>query len=334
MVTRELQQEVIGRHTHPVHGSPFWIDRLARLNLTAGDVLREPDAVSPLTADELRLWPVEAFLPADLRRHPPHLITADTSGFSGDPVTTVFLDDEFEAGFVTPFVAEADRSGFPVKCRWLWAGPSGPHAIGKAIRAILASVNGIDPFAVDFDPRWFRKLPRGSLSARRYLEHIYDQIRLILDRQPVDVLFTTPPVVALLAERLEDDLRNRIRGVHYGGMGMSCDEYRGFRDAFPEAVHMSGYGNSLFGMFPEISFSDRGIEFGTESKRVDVAVVTRDSGSLRRCAAGESGRVMLSRFDRSCLLLNMIQEDNAIRTQRGILNPHRDPRQFAGKLLY
>jgi hypothetical protein len=44
--------------------------------------------------------------------------------------------------------------------------------------------------------------------------------------------------------------------------------------------------------------------------------------------------VMLSRFDRSCLLLNMIQEDNAIRTQRGILNPHRDPRQFAGKLLY
>ena len=45
----------------------------------------------------------------------------------------------------------------------------------------------------------------------------------------------------------------RILGVHYGGVALTPGLYDGFRnEMFPNAVHLSGYGNSLFGMCPEL----------------------------------------------------------------------------------
>jgi hypothetical protein len=43
---------------------------------------------------------------------------------------------------------------------------------------------------------------------------------------------------------------------------------------------------------------------------------------------------MMSRYDRSILIVNMMQEDVATRTGDGILDPHRDEKHFAGRLLY
>jgi len=265
----------------------------------------------------------------------PFLVTGETSGFSGQPVVTFFSEQEFRAGFVTPFIKQAERTGFPLRTTWLWAGPTGPHIVGKALREIVRTVGGVDPFAVDFDPRWFRRQAAGSLSARRYFEHVLRQLHDILEHQSVEVLYGTPPVIKALADGLGSSRRSEIRGVHYAGMAMSYEEYCGLRGAFPNAVHISGYGNSLFGMFPETGFSPDGIEYCTASERLEVRVLREEEefhGAL--CSIGERGRLSVSRYDESVLILNMKLDDRAVRTHAGILDPHRPLREYAGRLLY
>jgi hypothetical protein len=334
MIDVARREEIVRLHADPEHGSRFWRERLARLGITAERLVQDPLSVPPMGADDMRGRPVEDFVPAAVLAEQPYLITGETSGFSGKPVITAFLEEEFRAGFVTPFIEQARRVGFPLRVNWLWAGPSGPHIIGKAVRAILREVNGLDPFAVDFDPRWFRRQARDSLSARRYLEHLAEQIFDVLNEQRVEVIFTTPPVLALLGERMAPEARTAVRGVHYGGMAMTVEQYRGHRQAFPNSVHMSGYGNSLFGMFPETGFSEAGLAYATPSTRIDVQVVRREGDRFVPCTPGETGQILVSRYDRSTLVINMLQEDIATRTTDGILHPHREEKHLAGKLLY
>ena len=334
MIAAAQREAIVRLHTDSVQGSPFWQERLAHLGLNVDQLLAEPLSVPPMSAEDWRGRPLEQVVPAAVLAEGSYLVTGETSGFSGKPVITAFLEEEFRAGFVTPFVEHARRVGFPLRANWLWAGPSGPHIIGKAVRAILREVNGVDPFAVDFDPRWFRRQPRDSLSAQRYLEHIIEQMLDILQEQRVEVIFTTPPVLTALAGRLSAAARARIRGVHYGGMAMSVTEYRQHRQAFPQAVHLSGYGNSLFGMFPETAFTEQGLAYATPSERLEVQVVRRQAQGFVPCALGETGQILVSRFDRSVLILNFLLEDVAVRTADGLLDPHREQNHLAGKLLY
>jgi thienamycin biosynthesis protein ThnN len=331
-----VDYEAIRRlHTHPDTGSRLWLDRLEALGLSWQDVVERPDDIPPMSADALRPYGIEGMLPTPMRTQRPYLVTGETSGFSGQPVITCFTEEEFVAGFVAPFVDRARAVGFPLLGNWLWAGPTGPHIVGKALHAILRSVGGTDAFAVDFDPRWFRMQAKGALSARRYFQHILDQIDDIMARQEIDVLYATPPVIEALAESLPQEKRERIGGVHYAGMAMVWERYTYFRESFPNAVHMSGYGNSLFGMFPETDFTQHGIAYGTASPRLQVRVVQEDGpGRYRDSNPGEEGRIMVSRYDQSVLILNMLLEDVALRTPDGICNPHRPQHKFEGKLLY
>lgn len=335
MIDLKRRNDILRLHTHPDTGSKFWRDRLNRLGLTWQTVMDNPDTVSPVTADELRPYGIEGFLPRPILSDRPYLITSETSGFSGQPVLTCFTESEFREGFVDPFIQRAREVGFSLKGNWLWAGPSGPHIVGKALREILRLAGDTDAFAVDFDPRWFKAQARGALSARRYFAHILSQINDIVSRQTIDVLYATPPVVAELAVSMPDHFRAGITGVHYAGMAISNEQYADFHHAFPNAVHMSGYGNSLLGMFPETAFTDAGIEYATRSPRLDVRVVRgSETDGFSPCAVGEQGLLMVSRYDESVLILNMLLEDEAIRTEKGICNPHRPHNQMEGKLLY
>ena len=326
---------VLALHGDPERGSPYWIEFFRARGLTAEAVARDPALAGVMDAEALRRRPLEDFVPRAIRESGQPLVTGETGGFTGDPVVTAYLEAEFTAGFVTPFLERAAEIGFPVRCNWLWAGPSGPHIIGKAVRAILREVGGMDPFAVDFDPRWFNKLPEASLSRQRYLDHLHAQILRILERQRVDVLFTTPPVVRMLGETLPEGKRRAIRGIHYGGVAIPAAEYDFFLNAFPNAIHLSGYGNSLFGMFPEETRSAAGIEYRTEgSARIDVGIL-RDPADLRSAAApGQEGRIVMSRYDHSFLILNLLERDIATRTERGILDPRPEARFANQKVIY
>ena len=121
-------------------------------------------------------------------------MVGETAGTSGEPRATTYRDDEFQAAFITPFLRVAQATGFPRGEPWLWVGPSGPHIIGKVVRELARQSGSMDPFSVDFDPRWAKRLADGGLARQRYLEHVSTQALDVLAREPISVLFITPPV--------------------------------------------------------------------------------------------------------------------------------------------
>ena len=330
MTDYDTRLSALALHSDPDRGSPYWIEFFRKSELSIEECAERPLLMPPMDVEELRRSPIERFIPSSVLASSEFLITGETSGFTGKPVATVFTEDEFDAAFVKPFINRAAEIGFPVRARWLWIGPTGPHIIGKAVRAILRSVGGVDPFSVDFDPRWYNRLPDNSMTRRRYLAHVLDQVSDVIERQNVEVVFTTPPMLAAMREVTTPEMRGRVKGVHYGGVATTRAEYARFADDYPNAVHMNGYGNSLFGMFPEISFGADGIEYSADSARVDLSLTEERDGETREVEVGGRGRVTLSRYDRSCLLVNMMERDAAIRTERGFLDPQ--PLQSEGRV--
>jgi len=321
VVSQDTKQEILELHTDSACGSAYWSTFFKENKLTVDDVLQDPSLVPPMDTNALRNHPIDYFIPRKVLQKKQHLITGETSGFSGKPIVTAFGEQEFFNGFVKPFIDTAHQRGFPVNCNWLWAGPSGPHIIGKAVREILRYVGGLDPFSVDFDPRWYRKMKEGSLFRERYYKHLEEQFLSLLDTQHIEVIFSTPSVIEMLCAKMTEAERLRIRGVHYGGVSISYETYRKFQEAFPRAIHLAGYGNSLFGVFLEQSFDEEGIEYAVTSDRVEIDIVQEHATGIRICERGEEGRVMFSRFDETFMILNMVERDVARKTESGIKNP-------------
>ncbi|NNL67030.1 MAG: hypothetical protein HKP30_12355 [Myxococcales bacterium] len=299
---------VVAEHFDPRWGTPWWLEQAGALGF---DPRREIRGLADLArlpavpAQALATRPVEDFVPRRHHAQRTQWILSETGGTTGPPARTVFLPDDFEAAFVTPFVEAARIMGFPRERSWLYLGPSGPHVIGKAARACARALGAMEPFAVDLDPRWVRKLPEGSLARRRYTEHVIAQAIAILESQEIGVLFATPPLVAALGERLEGGLRERIVGLHLGGMAAGPTFWQQVGEQwFPKAVALSGYGNSLAGVCPQLApAGPEGPAYFAHGRRLVLDVVETDENGR--------GRVRFHRFDRSALLPNVLERDEA-----------------------
>jgi len=313
---------VLDLHFHPELGSRYWLARQERLGWNVRDRVREAEdlwLLGPTMLDDLRQRPVCDFIPQAFHGRLDRFMLGETAGTSGFPRATTYREDEFQAAFVAPFLEAARSAGFPGGLPWLWIGPSGPHIIGKAVRELARQTGSMDPFSVDFDPRWAKRLAEGSLALRRYLEHVTDQALDVLEREDIGVLFSTPPALTALARRLSDRQREAIRGVHYGGMSITAAELNRFRQLFPAAVHLSGYGNTLFGVVMEVADGPReALAYFPRGDRVRFEIVSfpnQDTADWppRRCALRETGRVLFHRLDESCLLTGVLERDEAER---------------------
>ncbi len=314
-------RDLLRLHFHPELGSAYWVERQERLGWNVRDRVRTLDdlwLLGPTPVADLRRHPLRDFVPKALHRDGPRFIIGETAGTSGAPCATAYRDDEFQAAFVTPFVRVAAAAGFPHGQPWLWVGPSGPHIIGKAVRELARQTGSIDPFSVDFDPRWAKRLADGSLARTRYLDHVVDQALDVVCREEIGVLFTTPPVLTVLARRLTDRQREQIRGVHYGGMSLTPQAVNDFRAAFPRAVHLAGYGNTLFGVVMEVEDEPRqALDYFPLGERVRFHVVAPAAAAdwpPQVLPCGETGRVLFDRLDESCLLVGVLERDEAERT--------------------
>ena len=312
-------RELLALHFHPRQGSAYWLERQERLGWSVCDRVRTIDdlwLLGSTSVDDLRRLPMRDWIPRGLHGQMSRFLVGETAGTSGEPAATAYRDDEFQAAFVRPFLEVARATGFPRGQAWLWVGPSGPHIIGKAVRAVAQHMESPDPFSVDFDPRWAKRLVDGSLARQRYLDHVIDQALDVLQREPIGVLFTTPPVLTALVERLTDRQREQVHGVHYGGMVITAQQLNGFRSAFPKAVHLSGYGNTLFGVVMEVADEPRqAIDYFPAGERIRFRIVA-DPGTTwppRPCERGQIGRVVFDRLDESCLLVGVVERDQAER---------------------
>jgi len=302
---------MVDRHFHPDHGAPFWIERAKMLGLDARRAIRCFDdlrLLGDMDPAVLAARPMRDFVPSSVRHD--RLIVVQTGGSTQNAAWTAFRADEFHAAFVAPFAAAAHHVGFPRGEPWLYIGPSGPHAIGKAAAALATALASSEPFTVDFDPRWAKRLPPGSFALERYLDHVVSQATDVLAREEVGVLFTTPAVLPSLAERMTRSQRERIRGVHYGGLALdSASLARSQRNDFPCAVHLSGYGNTLFGCALELSAAPGRIPaYFPGGDRLVFEVVDEEGRPMR---AGERGRVRFTRLDETVLLVRVLERDEA-----------------------
>lgn len=310
-------------HFAPDRGSRYWIRRAQDLGLDPREfeTLDDLALLGPMDEQALRSLPLDDFVPAAVQRAGVRLIPSETGGATGAPKMVVFTPSEFEAGFVEPFVRAAHHVGFPRGGRWLFVGPTGPHIIGRAARACARRLGAGEPFTVDFDPRWHRRLLAGSLARRRHLDHIVEQALHVLRRAEITVLFITPSVLEALMNRMTPAQRGAIRGIHFGGQPLLPEALAAFRAAFPRAVTLGGYGNSLVGLCPEVPGGDHtGVCHHASPPRHVVRLLADPARSLtEEVAAGERGRVMFHRFDESFLILNMVERDSATR-----VGPSRD----------
>jgi hypothetical protein len=297
-------RNIIAIHFDPDGGSPFWLERQRELGIDARRSIRELadlDLLGPMDQDALRDRPVLDFVPSSRRDRLVGAIIAETGGTTGRPKRTIYTRDEFHAAFVEPFVRVATATGFPRGALWLWAGPSGPHVIGRAAASCATAMGSPRPFSLDFDPRWFRRMPADSMARDRYLAHLIEQAMFTIEREPIGTIFTTPVLLARLAEAMTRDQRERIRGVHYGGMRLTRELLEpAQRDWFPRAVHLSGYGNSLFGVCMEFGGpSDRTLRYYPFGPRLHAAI-------------DDDGHVRMSRLDETVLIANLRERDVAV----------------------
>lgn len=320
MLTQRLRR-VISIHFDPVWGSDFWLDRAAALGI---DGLRHLHAIEDLhllgemTPDDLNARPLLDYVPRRYHNRLDQLVVAQTGGtVNGKGTWTAYRDDEFLEAFVLPFVVAASALEFPAGKQWLFVGPSGPHVIGKVVRHLAAAFGSADPFAVDFDPRWAKKLPPASFARQRYLGHVVDQAMAVISAQEVDVLFTTPPVLIALAGGMSVAQRERIRAVHYGGLVVTPQEMLHFQsEVFPNALHLSGYGNTLFGCCMELHATrGREIDYFPFGHRLLFEVDANDS---------RPGAVRFTRLDETFLIVNMRERDVA----HAIAPPQHRPDDF------
>lgn len=306
--------DVLATHFDPEQGSPYWLGRAGELEF---DPRAEVKCVSDLalfgTTDpkHLAAYKLEDFLPRSLLDRKDELIVAQTGGTLGQPVWTAYQEDEFREAFVEPFVVAAKHLEFPLGGTWLYVGPAGPHIIGRAAEAIARSTGSMTPFSVDFDPRWARKLASGSFASARYLRHVIDQALAILESQVITVLFSTPVVIRTLAGAMHSEQRERIQGVHYGGMTITSKEMEELQmRVFPNAVHLSGYGNTLFGCCLELDVAvGRELIYYPHGERILFGVLDERAGRPLYGRTGMEGSLVFSRLDETVLLINVLERD-------------------------
>jgi len=318
---------VIAVHFDPKGGTPFWLNRAADLGI---DPLRDVDGIEDLvlfgqmTDEDLQQRPLTDYIPKQFHHRLDRFILGQTGGTTGHGTWTAYRNDEFDEAFVLPFVEAATHVGFPHNEQWLYIGPSGPHIIGKVVKHLAIALGSPDPFSVDFDPRWVKRLTDGSIARQRYTQHVIDQAMRVIDSQPIGVLFTTPVVLQSLAQTMTNHQRARIRGVHYGGMAVSTQQIDQFqKESFPNAIHLSGYGNTLFGCCLELNTqAGRPMDYFPYGNRLILECINDLGNPL---PPGERGQVRFTRLDESMLIVRMIERDQAT-----LIEPPSDaPDRFA-----
>ena len=133
------------------------------------------------------------------------------------------------------------------------------------------------------------------------------------------VIFASPRVLESLIAKIDEDARLQIKGVHLGGMAVTAELRAKLTRGFPNAVILSGYGNTLFGMMPELHCAaETGTDYFPYGRRLVVRVIPRsEEADAQRMRAtvpyGERGQVMVHRLDELQFIPNMIERDTAVR---------------------
>lgn len=316
-----LLQHILEIHFNPADGTPYWLELQQRLGI---DARREITAKEDLALlglmdfEALRTRPLLDFVPRRFHGQLSRMILSETGGTTGQPCRRIFSEEDFANGFVRPWLKAVEQHNFPRGGTWLFAGPSGPHIIDRSARAMARALGSLEPFTLDCDVRWVKRQGKGSLGYTLYLDHVVVQAINIIQTQKIDTLFTTPPLLLLLASKMTSEQRLAIRGIHTGGLALDADAWQQVAHLYPKAVVLPGYGNSLFGVCFPVTPAQPEVFAPGDGERLILELVPPVPAApeprvpVSRVAAGERGRVFCHVLDQAFLLVNMLERDTAI----------------------
>jgi hypothetical protein len=141
----------------------------------------------------------------------------------------------------------------------------------------------------------------------------------VLKVQNIGVIFGTAAVIQGLADRMSENKCLNVKGIHLGGMSSSAEFMDMLSDKFPNAVVLSGYGNTLFGMMPQLHYDQKnGFDYYPFDDRLVAQVIQYDEDNDKPCLGrlvdyGQRGQVMVHRLDEIQFIANMTERDTAIR---------------------
>jgi hypothetical protein len=93
-------------------------------------------------------------------------------------------------------------------------------------------------------------------------------------------------------------------------MALSAEKINDFREQFPQAVHLSGYGNTLFGCALEVADTQRqSVDYFPHGPRLLFDVLCNAEDQTEKQAEEKYGQLVFHRFDRSLLLVGMKERD-------------------------
>ncbi|MHC4947593.1 MAG: AMP-binding protein [Planctomycetota bacterium] len=309
-------REMVRWHFSPETGCPHWLDwakqrgwdPVASIS-SFDDLLR----FEPFDGELLRTLPHERWVPAAYGDRPFHVF--ETGGTTGMPKQRIQWDD-YKVDY-EQFSETLDDEAFPRHGYWLMVGPTGPRRLRLAIEH-LANHRGCSCYFVDLDPRWVKKLiaDRRGDEAKRYMAHVIDQARQIIEHRRVDALFTTPRLLEAMSEQLSIPDAG-IRGVFCGGTEMAPQYTRFLVEEVLEGrtTLVPTYGNTLMGLAchrpltPEDRYS---ITYHAPQPRAVMRVVDPDDAS-RTVEYDEWGRVELTTLTREFFMPRFLERDEAIR---------------------
>jgi hypothetical protein len=335
-------RHVVSVHFDPDSGSPYWLKKQNTLGIDARKEIHTADdlrILGPMAEEDLASVSVEEFIPKRFLANRSAIFTAESAGTTGVIKTTAYRIDEFRAAFADFLRAVGISRNFPGHLNWLFVGPSGPHIIHRSAIEMAVSFGAMEPFAIDFDPRWAKKLTRGSVALERYKAHILEQAVRIIETQNIGILFSTPDLALSLGDAVSATARARVRGMHLGGLPLTPTLYEKLDQSFTEAVIIPGYGNTLFGLTLEIEPHDEecNVVYYPPGPRLKIEIChvsgANGSASLKKAEYGERGRIVAHRLDEAFFIANLIERDDAERVlpkeictapgiaQDGIKNP-------------
>jgi len=337
-----LLEKILRLHLHPVSGTPYWLEKERELGFSICKRIQSIDDLNELGPFDLQALyerPFEDFIPKGMLNRN-RFITGETGGATGAPKTTAYVEDEFQAAFIEPFLSTSGWHNPVNQGHWLWLGPSGPHIIGKVARQIALETTGCDGFSVDFDPRWYRTLAQGSIARKRYLQHLVAQAAQITAQQKIHYLFSTPVMLEEMGKAMHEKHRQRIEFIYLGGMSVANTILSELGDVFPAAQFLSGYGNTLFGVSHELKPHRPDNElpaYFPPGERLVIRLIIMDESKSdserlpRTVACGERGQVVMHRLDKSCFLANVLERDCGIRVVNNGLQGVMDPQPIQNK---
>ena len=313
----ERVREMMAWHFSEETGCPFWLDWKAEAGWDPREEVKSADDIVkfPHFQDEwLRDEKNERFVPNAYKGRPFNVF--ETGGTTGLPKQRVGWEDykhDYEQ-----FSDQLSDEYFPKGGNWIMVGPTGPRRLRLAVEH-LANHRGGSCYHVDLDPRWVKKLiGRKELDqVERYQAHVMSQAVEIIKHRDISCIFTTPRLLASIAERISI-ADHGIKGCFCGGTSMTPEYVRFLQEEVLEnkAQFVPTYGNTLMGLAvsipKELPQNGYSVTYYAPQPRAVLRIVDAEKTEITK-DYGEYGRVELTTLSHEFFMPRFLERDEAIR---------------------